>query len=384
MRAVTHILQGKDEKAKAIKEILDLFLPSFRNINKDSPILIDLPKGLSPSIIGTGVSVLTDLYFEVEIKQELYTADKAYIKKGIQEIFEEFPKCYLRATKHQLKVIHNYKLELERLDKFQEVTPKLFMACIILETYKRCGILDFDLFDRANVYYDHCMAIVELFVERININDSVIPNPIFGCIEHMIKGDGDFILDGNLYDIKTTKSIVVDKNSRRQLLFYYLMNHRKYSPKYFNTKFQISKLYIYKARHGICIEIPINLRGANPLKVINTITDVEIGKVSSSEGIKIVSSMLNEKLEPDAKKELSISKPIKKKISKPKKEIYKFRIKKVFMCNETREVFDNVVKANEKYKYSKNTIYRYLNGSIKYATTKNGEKFTWRVMYKIV
>lgn len=384
MRPVTHILQGKDDKAKSIREILDLFLPPFKNISKDLPILIDLPKGLSPSVIGTGVSVLTDLYFELEIKHEASTTDKKYIKKDIQKMFEEFSKYTLRATKHELKVIHNYKLELYKLDKFDKITPQLFMACVILETYKRCKILDFYLFDRANVYYDHCMSIVKLFVERININDSVIPNPTFTCIEHMIMGDGDFILDGNLYDIKTTKSIAVDKNSRRQLLFYYLMNYRRSSPTSHNVKFNISKLYIYKARHGVCIEIPINLRGVNPLDVINTITNVETGNISSSEGIEIVTSMLKEELDSNLKKELSISKPTKKKISKPKKSTYKFRLKKVFMCNETREVFDSVIKANEKYKYSKNAIYKHLNGEIKYTTTKNGEKFTWRVMYKIV
>ncbi len=378
IRAVTHILKGKDDKATAIRKILDLFLPKFRNLSKDTPILVDLPKGLSASVVGTGVSVLTDLYYEIEINPEIYTTDKEYIIKGAIRSFEDFPYSALNATEEQLERIFNYKLELEEVNKFTQITPKLFMACVILEIYKRCGIHDFDLFNRANIYYDHCMEIVELLLKSININTSVIANPVFGCIEHMIKGDGDFILDGNLFDIKTTKSIIIDKNSRRQLLFYYLMNHRKSSSMPYETKYDISKLYIYKARYGISIEIPINLRGVNPLDVINTITNIETEKISPSKGIEIVNSMLKEDLEPKIEVKPSIPKPRKK------KKVYKFKIKKVFMCNETKEVFDSIVKANEKYGFSKNTIYRYLNGSRKYTTTEYGIKLTWRILYKII
>ncbi|MGL6058277.1 MAG: hypothetical protein ACRC17_08165 [Culicoidibacterales bacterium] len=86
MRAVSHILQGKDDKAKAIRGILDLFLPRFSNLNKDLPRLIDLPQGISPNVVGTGVSILTDLYFDIEIKKEIYTRSKEpepkkYLKK---------------------------------------------------------------------------------------------------------------------------------------------------------------------------------------------------------------------------------------------------------------------------------------------------------------
>ena len=66
------ILIEKDEKAKAIREILDLFLPKFKNLSKDTPILIDLPKNLNPAVVGTGVSVLTDLYYEIEINPKIY------------------------------------------------------------------------------------------------------------------------------------------------------------------------------------------------------------------------------------------------------------------------------------------------------------------------
>lgn len=378
IRAVTHILKGKDDKAKAIREILDLFLPTFKNLSKNTPILVDLPTGLSASVVGTGVSVLTNLYYEIEINPKIYTTDKEYIFKGAIRDFEDFPYSALNAIEKQLEIIFNYKLELEEVNKFTQITPKLFMACVILETYKRCGIYDFVLFDRANLYYDHCMEIVELLLKSININTSVIPNPVFGCIEHMIQGDGDFILDGNLFDIKTSKSIIIDKNSRRQLLFYYLMNYRESSSMPYETRYDISKLYIYKARHGISIEIPINLRGVNPLDVIKTITNIETEKISPTKGIEIVKSMLKDDLEPKIKVKTSIVKPNKK------KKVHQFKIKKAFICNETKEVFDSIVKANEKYGFSKNTIYRYLDGSKKYTTTEYGTKLTWRVLYKII
>lgn len=378
IRAVTHILKGRDDKAKAIKEILDLFLPTFRNLDKHTPILIDLPKGLSASVIGTGVSVLTDLYYEIEINPETHTSNEEYIIKGALRDFENFSSSALDVTKDQLQVIFNYKLELKSANSFDQITPELFMACVILEIYKRCGMCDFDLFNRANVYYKHCMDIVELMLKSLSINASVIANPVFGCIDHMIQGDGDFILDGNLFDIKTTKSINVDKNSRRQLLFYYLMNHKESSSMPYETKYDISKLYIYKARHGVSIEIPINLRGVNPLNVIKTITSIETNQIAPSKGIEIVNAMIKEDLEPKIDKKKSVQKLEKK------KKAHKFKIKKAYMCSETSEVFDSVIKANEKYGFSKNIIYKYLEGSIKCTTTKYGTKLTWRVVYKII
>lgn len=380
IRSVTQIITGKDEKAKAIREILDLFLPKFKNLSKETPILIDLPKNLSASVVGTGVSVLTDLYYEIEINPKIYNNDKEYVIKGAIRNFEYFLRLSPNATKQQLKRISKYKLELEKVNKFTDITPELFMACIVLNIYIRCGIADFDLFKKSNIYYNHCMEIVELLLKNININNSVIANPIFGCIEHMISGDGDFILDGNLFDIKTTKSITVDKNSRRQLLFYYLMNYNKSLFETYEKRYDISKLYIYKARYGISIEIPINLRGANPLDVINTITKVETEKVSPSRGIEIVKSILQEELEP--KKE-GLKPKTELKLRKRKKA-YKFKLKKVFVCNETNEIFNRVIDANEKYGFSKNTIYRCLEGSRKYSISKYGTKLTWRVMYCII
>ena len=148
----------------------------------------------------------------------------------------------------------------------------------------------------------------------------------------------------------------------------------------YEKRYDISKLYIYKARYGISIEIPINLRGVNPLDVINTITKVETGQVSPSRGIEIVKSMLKEELEPK-KKDLEPKVELK---SQKIKKVYKFKLKKVFVCNETNEVFNRVIDANEKYGFSKNTIYKCLEGSRKYSTSKYGTKLTWRVMYSII
>lgn len=296
IRPVTSILNGNDDRAKTIREILDLFLPKFKNLSKDTSILIDLPKNLSASVIGTGVSVLTDLYYEIEVNPKTYNNGKEYIDKNIRKKLDLFICAALNATQNQKQKISKYKVDLENANKFTDITPEIFISCVISEIYMRCGIVDFDLFKKSNLYYNHCIDIVELLLKNININSSIIPNPVFGCEEHMIKGDGDFILDGNLFDIKTSKSIKVDKNSRRQLLLYYLMNYRKSESQPYEKIYNISKLYIYKSRYGISIEIPINLRGANPLHIINTITKVETGKILPSTGIKRVKSMLKEDL----------------------------------------------------------------------------------------
>lgn len=378
IRAVTHILNSNDEKSKAIKEILDLFLPRFKNLDKDTPILINLPAGFSPSIIGTGVSVLSNLYFELNVVPKKYLNEgKEYIAKGVSKDFEHFMALTPYLDNEDLEKISSFKSQLENAEKIFQITPELFMMCVILETYKRCGMFDLNLLKVSDDYYHECATILNLLLNSIKINDSIILNPIFGCEEHMLKGDGDFILNGSLIDIKTSKSIVVDKNARRQLLFYYLLNHRRDSLKSFKTKYPISKLYVYKARHGRCIEVPFNLRGVNPLYIIEVISAIEAEKIVPDAGIELIKCMLKSELNPKSQK-------LKSKPKKVKEKKHIFKIKKVFVCIETGEIFNNVVEANKKYGFSKNSIYRNLNGERKCTTTKYGDRLTWKVMYKIV
>ena len=153
IRPVTSILNGNDDRAKTIREILDLFLPKFKNLSKDTSILIDLPKNLSASVIGTGVSVLTDLYYEIEVNPKTYNNGKEYIDKNIRKKLDLFICAALNATQNQKQKISKYKVDLENANKFTDITPEIFISCVISEIYMRCGIVDFDLFKKSNLYY---------------------------------------------------------------------------------------------------------------------------------------------------------------------------------------------------------------------------------------
>jgi hypothetical protein len=91
--------------------------------------------------------------------------------------------------------------------------------------------------------------------------DCAIENPTFGGHRHILPGEGDFIVDDLLVDIKTTESRSFTNSFWRQLLMYYLLTDvqrvlcdvdgRTYGKESFEGKYpEIERVGIYFARYG--------------------------------------------------------------------------------------------------------------------------------------
>jgi len=92
--------------------------------------------------------------------------------------------------------------------------------------------------------------------------DIMFENPRFGYYRHILPGEGDFIVDDLLVDIKTTESREFTNSFWRQLLLYYLLNDvqrtlfeaeevSRSGREMFNDKYpEITRVGIYFARYG--------------------------------------------------------------------------------------------------------------------------------------
>lgn len=90
---------------------------------------------------------------------------------------------------------------------------------------------------------------------------TMFEHPMFGNHRHILAGQGDFIVDDLLIDIKTTERRTFTNSFWRQLLLYYVLNDvqrvlyeldsRTYGKEPFDGKYpEIDRVGIYLARYG--------------------------------------------------------------------------------------------------------------------------------------
>lgn len=90
---------------------------------------------------------------------------------------------------------------------------------------------------------------------------TVLHKPNFGSHQHILPGQGDFIVDDLLVDIKTTENPTFSKSFWRQLLMYYLLTDiqrilhdidgRTYEREPFDEEYpEINRVGVYFARYG--------------------------------------------------------------------------------------------------------------------------------------
>lgn len=95
--------------------------------------------------------------------------------------------------------------------------------------------------------------LVELVEEELfTATQQCILNPTFGQSSLDVGGaDADFIIDGTLVEIKTTKTIEFKREYFRQLMGYYILNKREH-----DMHGEIEKLGIYFSRFGELLTFP--------------------------------------------------------------------------------------------------------------------------------
>lgn len=92
-------------------------------------------------------------------------------------------------------------------------------------------------------------------------SETLIERPQFGMYQHILPGEGDFIVDDLLVDVKTTESGSFTPAYWRQLLLYYVLvdiqrvlfdvEGRTYGQADWDRKYpEVNQVGIYFARHG--------------------------------------------------------------------------------------------------------------------------------------
>jgi hypothetical protein len=75
-------------------------------------------------------------------------------------------------------------------------------------------------------------------------------NPTFGSASELVGGaDADLVIDDTIIDIKTTKSLLLDRRSFDQVLGYYIL-HQIASVGELQPRPNIAKIAIYFSRHA--------------------------------------------------------------------------------------------------------------------------------------
>ena len=106
---------------------------------------------------------------------------------------------------------------------------------------------------------------LEFINQYVNSESVVIYNPRFGCCSAFVGGaDGDVIIDGTLYDLKTVKDSGYKWQDAAQLLGYYLFNELSANIceasdwAQFYSPYNIKRVALYKARFGEVEYLDIN------------------------------------------------------------------------------------------------------------------------------
>jgi hypothetical protein len=102
-------------------------------------------------------------------------------------------------------------------------------------------------------WIDDLCALFKLFYDRCHplLARPHILNPTFAGSSDVGGADADFIVDGCLIDIKTTKQSAVEANWLRQIAGYLLLDYQ--------DSYQIRQVGLYMTRHGLLLSWPVDL-----------------------------------------------------------------------------------------------------------------------------
>lgn len=164
----------------------------------------------------------------------------------------------IRGNRKRKEFINNFRLKRIDLIKGQLTIYDLLPDCVILakmEAVYRSG-RDFpnsDIFhvDEADVQdLGNLIEVVDLHL--FTAKKKCILNPTFGQSSLDVGGaDADFIIDGVLIDVKTTKFLKFEREHFRQLMGYYILNIREGE-----IHGEIESLGIYYSRFGVLFTFP--------------------------------------------------------------------------------------------------------------------------------
>ena len=184
-----------------------------------SPIIIDVPYQLEKNsegyIYGTAFNILLDY--------EMYRNN--YIRTYIPHI-----SANNYDLNEQICQVINKKYTKENLNAFD------LLVLANQENIYRCGrpinaistiseyVEDDHQLDNQEKDFTIMKKGVEIFISKINKTDFVFQNPDFSNKNINIRGDGDYVINDILFEVKCVKEDAISTRTLHQLMIYYLLN----------------------------------------------------------------------------------------------------------------------------------------------------------------
>lgn len=282
--SLTSILRGSKPSEKEFQAILREIIPdkkSFKTISGkeafsktkyEALVPYDLVNRYNASVVGTAFDYLARIMLARVVKKnrdESYTdlvADQGLIVLSTflannRSIESKIQKKFRKAKK-KLKAYCKNKKDIKKI-----IVDACFLAK--LEHIFRSGLPPTNLLEKS-FFNDPdeeiiknleqlCDVFQEIFIPTIvSPKSEIIYNPTFGVSSAFVGGaDGDVIIDGTLYDFKTTKHIGYRWQEIAQIVGYFLLNELSLDVSnesdFTDESFQhigINRIAFYRARYG--------------------------------------------------------------------------------------------------------------------------------------
>lgn len=260
----------KNEKIQGILENEVLASCVLNSGFKVDPIFSRLNNGYS-GLIGNTVALTTEIMghlfrfgtYKGNFEKEMFGIDKC--KDKLDEKYKEKFNIYSSKvlefkdnrniiTEKDIAKIFEYVLEMSIFEKIYRGDDPNKLFSMNNETYNNI-IEEVKSISR---YTFKCL----LKQKESQVKDSFFSNPVFSTKFSGIMADGGFIINNDLYNIKTTKKSEPYKTDIYQMLMYYLLSRSKKIMKELNNiefiaSDNIENLYIYNSRHTHTYKINI-------------------------------------------------------------------------------------------------------------------------------
>lgn len=270
---LTSKLDGKNKRDKEFREILLSVEPNredYYTLSNNTPFSSEyttlVPNALSNPYDSSLVGIAFDYLARYRVAQFLKTEEVIRgISVGFDKVrrtkFIEFSilnswviqvKEFIKDSSRPISSLYEVAVhlaKLEQITRYKVKREELDINYLIFEPAKIEVINDLDKLMRV---FEEKFMIPEI----INKKSKVVFNPNFGVGSLLVSGaDADIIIDGTLYDFKTSQDRSLKKKDNLQIIGYYLLNELAIATLsdelgFVYTHADIKKLSFYKARFG--------------------------------------------------------------------------------------------------------------------------------------
>ncbi len=286
--SLTSVISGKSERDQKIKDIIksvsfakkDFYTASGKSAFASKEYEELVPYNLESPSMSNVVGTASDYIFRIILaniigKENIMNnivAQRGLNGLGRYNFDTEFLNFCSEKFNQSIKIC-NDAIETGVIDE-KVVQATVFFS--YLDTVVRAGIYDKEIFERSirsephksivNDVLDLTRVFKEKFIKENNVTSSsnIIFNPRFGKASVIVGGaDADVIIDGVLYDFKSTKKVGYVTNEVCQLIGYSILNEIYCSNQ---GEQAINKIAFYKSRFGETEILDINQERKNQIK----------------------------------------------------------------------------------------------------------------------